>query len=249
MENKTVTPVFGYNKGMNLPLGNPPLEDIRACLFDLDNTLIETHIDFPEMKRKTLDLGKEWGVDTDGMEDMDILAIVERVTAILHSITMSGADKNFHEAAYGMLAAQEAEQCADPTRLPGASELLSHLNRSGVPVGVVTRNCRLVADRLLVEGDFQCDALLAREDVAHPKPHPDHLHEALRVLQVKFPDKRLTAAHCLMVGDHVMDVKAGRDAGMRTIGLLRNQPTDAFAACPPDILLKDMAELWSLCNA
>lgn len=222
------------------------LRDAQAWLFDLDNTLIETHIDFALMKRKTLDLGKEWGVDTDYMADMDILAIVERVTAILHSITMSSADRQFHDFAYEMLAAQEAEQCADPIALAGASEMLSWLNRHAVPVAVVTRNCRMVSDRLLVEGDLRCDALLAREDVTHTKPHPHHLTDALRVLQTKFSAKRLTTEGCVMVGDHVMDIQAGRAAKMRTIGLLREQKLDAFASCPPDFLLKDMAELWAL---
>ncbi len=224
------------------------LRNAQAWLFDLDNTLIETHIDFALMKRKTLALGAEWGVDTDGMEDMDILAIVEHITAILHSITMSGADRRFHDLAYEMLSAQEAEQCADPTSLAGASEMLAWLNRKGIPVAIVTRNCRMVSDRLLVEGDLQCDALLAREDVAHTKPHPDHLTDALRVLQTKFPDKRLTAYACVMVGDHVMDIQAGRAAKMLTVGLLREQKPDAFASCPPDILLKDTAKLWTLWN-
>lgn len=220
------------------------LMESDAVLFDLDNTLIETHIDFAEMKRKTLALGVEWGVETDTMRDMDILAIVEQVTAILQSITMSGAHENFHNAAFVMLAAQEAEQCADPILLPGASELLSCLNRRGILVGVVTRNCRMVADRLLVEGDLQCDVLLAREDVAQVKPHPDHLRDALRVLQTKFPKRRLQAQDCLMVGDHVMDIRAGRAAQMRTVGFLRKQQTKAFADCPPDVLLRDVAELW-----
>ena len=220
------------------------LMESDAVLFDLDNTLIETHIDFAEMKRKTLALGKEWGVNTETMGDMDILAIVERVTAILKSITMSGAHENFHKAAYAMLAEQEAAQCADPVLLPGASELLSCLNRRGVPTGVVTRNCRMVADRLLVEGDLQCDVLLAREDVAQVKPHPDHLRDALRVLQTKFPERRLQAQNCLMAGDHVMDIRAGRAAQMRTLGLYRQHPPEAFADCPPDILLRDVGELW-----
>lgn len=216
-----------------------------AVLFDLDNTLIETHIDFAEMKRKTLALGVEWGVETDTMRDMDILAIVERVTAILQSITMSGAHKNFHDAAFAMLAAQEAAQCANPVLLPGASELLSDLNRRGVPIGIVTRNCRMVSDRLLVEGDLQGDVLLARDDVALVKPHPGHLLDALRVLQTKFPERRLQAQNCLMVGDHVMDMQAGRAAKMHTMGFLRKQQPEAFASCPPDVLLKDVGELWN----
>lgn len=224
------------------------LKDVQCYLFDLDNTLIETHIDFAEMKRKTLSLGKEWGVDTSGMETLDILAIVEEVTAILRSITMSGADERFHKIAYEMLAAQEEAQCTDPTHLPGATELLNALNQRGFPIGIVTRNCRLVADRLLAEGELACDVLLAREDVKITKPHPDHLLDALHVLQIKFPEGRLQAANCLMVGDNVMDVQAGRAAKMRTVGLLRNQSAEAFADCPPDILLKDIAELWSILN-
>ncbi len=216
-----------------------------AVLFDLDNTLIETHIDFVEMKQKTLALGVEWGVETDYMRDMDILSIVERVTAILQSITMSGAHKNFHDAAFAMLAAQEAAQCADPVLLSGASKLLSYLNRRSVPIGIVTRNCRMVSDRLLVEGDLQCDVLLSREDVEQVKPHPGHLMDALRVLQTKFPERRLQAQNCLMAGDHVMDIQAGRAAKMHTMGFLRKQQPEAFAACPPDVLLKDVGELWS----
>ncbi len=236
---------------LNLETGAADVDALRnaqAWLFDLDNTLIETHIDFALMKRKTLALGAEWGVNTDHMADLDILAIVEQVTAILHSITMSGADRQFHDLAYEMLAAQEAEQCADPIRLPGASEMLSWLNGQGIPIAIVTRNCRMVSDRLLAEGDLQCDALLAREDVTRTKPHPHHLTDALRVLQTKFSAKRLTAEVCVMVGDHVMDIQAGRAAKMRTIGLSRAQKPDAFTVCPPDILLKDMAELWALWN-
>ena len=71
------------------------LQNVQCYLFDLDNTLIETHVDFAEMKQKTLRLGKTWGVDTDGMGTMDILAIVERVTAILKSIrTLANCDRS-----------------------------------------------------------------------------------------------------------------------------------------------------------
>ena len=105
--------------------------------------------------------------------------------------------------------------------------------------------CRATA---LDDAELACDVLLAREDVKITKPHPAHLLDALRVLQVKFPERRLQAEDCLMVGDNVMDVQAGRAAKMRTVGLLRNQSAEAFTECPPDILLKDIAELWSILN-
>lgn len=221
------------------------LIDVEAALFDLDNTLIETHIDFPDMKRRVLALGKEWGVETEGMAHMDILAIVERVTVVLQSITMSGAHRGFHDAAWTLLAEIEAEQCAHPVLLPGASEALYELHLRGTPVAVVTRNCRAVSEQLLRQGNLRCDVLLAREDVAKTKPDPEHLHSALRALQTQH-DLALEPARCLMVGDNVMDVQAGRAAGMRVVGLRRGKPETHFAACVPDLLLEDMAEFWSV---
>lgn len=220
------------------------MNDVQAALFDLDNTLIETHIDFPDMKRRVLALGKKWGVETDEMAGMDILAIVERVTAILKSITMSGADVGFHDAAWTLLAEIETEQCGHPVLLPGAAQVLHELQRRGVPVAVVTRNCRAVSEQLLSRGDLRCDALLAREDVAKTKPHPEHLLAALRALAAQY-DTALEPARCLMVGDNVMDVQAGRAARMRVVGLRRGKPDTHFVACVPDLLLEDMAEFWA----
>ena len=47
-----------------------------------------------------------------------------------------------------------------------------------------------------------------------------------------------------MVGDHWMDVQAGKAAGMATVGILTpGRPDDFFAAHPPDRLIRDLREL------
>ncbi|HZO89920.1 MAG TPA: HAD family phosphatase [Chthonomonadaceae bacterium] len=219
---------------------------LAAALFDLDNTLIETHIDFPLMKREMLALVARYGLDPAPLTERDILGIVEAARESLQEAGREADSTRFRTEAFARLEEIEIEHCAAPVELPGASELLAALRARAVPVAIVTRNCRAVAERLIRQGRLACDVLLAREDVARTKPHPDHLNDALHALAQQNARPDFPPAACLMVGDHWMDVAAGRAAGMRTIGLRRQRPADFFAPAPPDLLVGDMAELWRL---
>ncbi len=220
--------------------------DVTAALFDLDNTLIETHIDFPAMKQRTLALVAEQNMNVDSFRDLDILSIVEAATELLRArSSASDIATAFRNRAFQMLAEIEEAECANPVELPGARDFLERLHRRPIPIGIVTRNCRAVSERLIAQGGFACDALLAREDVVRTKPDPGHLREALAILAKLYPPA-VSADRCVMVGDHWMDVAAGRAAGMRTVGLLRGRPASFFAPSLPDLLCQDMAELNSL---
>ena len=219
---------------------------LTAALFDLDNTLIETHIDFPAMKQRTLDLVSEHDISVAPFRDLDVLSIVDAATELLRArSTASDVATDFHNRAFRMLAQIEEEECANPTELPGAREFLERLHQNQISIGIVTRNCRAVSERLIVHGHLPCDVLLAREDVPRTKPDPVHLLTALEVLATRKPAAH-SADTCVMVGDHWMDVMAGRNAGMRTVGLLRGRPEDFFTPAPPDLLVQDMEELGAL---
>ena len=76
-----------------------------------------------------------------------------------------------------------------------------------------------------------------RSEVARVKPHPDHLLCALERLSVE-------PTRAVMVGDHWMDVQAGRAAGMATVGILSaGRPADFFSREPPDLLIRELREL------
>jgi phosphoglycolate phosphatase len=73
--------------------------------------------------------------------------------------------------------------------------------------------------------------------VARVKPDPEHLLAAAAALGVA-PER------ALMVGDHVMDVRAGRAAGMGTVGLLGpERPSGFFDGEAPDLVVRDLREL------
>jgi len=229
----TSLPISGYNMPMPDPF--PPL---RAVLFDLDGTLVETHIDFPAMTRAMQILARENTVPNAVTEGKDILGLVEAAAADLNSRGEDGAA--LRRTAFDQLEAMEVAGCSSPTLLPGTRELMTVLMARGTKVGVVTRNCRRVSVGLLARYTLPHHLLLTRDDVLLTKPNPAHLWDALRLLGEK-PDD--TA----MVGDHFMDIEAGVKAGCAvTLGVLGRNSPDWFAPCPPSALAKDLASAFSL---
>lgn len=210
-------------------------KSISTVLFDLDGTLIETHINFPVMTQVMLAMASSAGVAPHFVEGRDILGIVE---AAQNDLERRGQDgEAFRQSAFAVLEEIEVEGCSRPILLKGTIECLSQLLQRGVAVGIVTRNCRRVAKSLLAQFNVPHAALLTRDDVRRTKPHPEHLHEALLRLGT-IPEQ------AMMVGDHWMDVQAGRAAGCAlTIGVLGRHSSDWFAPYPPDCLVHDLSEI------
>ena len=121
-----------------------------------------------------------------------------------------------------------------------ASALLAWLRARGVAVGIVTRNSRAAVSMLLRRVPLPHDVLLTRDDVPRTKPDPAHLLAALDRLGV-------APADAIMVGDHHMDIVAGRAAGLRSLAIAHGRLDDrSFADCPPDGFLRSFAELRAL---
>jgi len=99
--------------------------------------------------------------------------------------------------------------------LPGVEELLERLERAGVRMGVVTgkgrRTTSVTLRHLGWEGRF--GAVITGDEVSHPKPDPEPLHLALDRL-------RADPAETVFLGDSAADVRAGRAAGVLTLGAM-----------------------------
>ena len=211
-----------------------PFPPLRAVLFDLDGTLVETHIDFPAMTRAMEALARESGVPDTATAGKDILGMVEAAATDLDSRGESGAE--FRRIAFAQLQDREISGCSRPILLPGTRELMTALMERKIKIGVVTRNCRAVSVGLLAKFALPHHLLLTRDDVSLTKPNPAHLWDALRLLGEKPED-------AAMVGDHFMDIEAGVKAGCAaTLGVLGRNSPDWFVPCPPSALVKDLAE-------
>ena len=98
--------------------------------------------------------------------------------------------------------------------LPGAIELLATLRRDGVIHGIATSGRRPEIDRSLEALDVPDDMVVVeRGDVLRAKPEPDLFLACQERLGVAIED-------CYVVGDAVWDLLAARRAGMLSVGLL-----------------------------
>jgi phosphoglycolate phosphatase-like HAD superfamily hydrolase/predicted TIM-barrel fold metal-dependent hydrolase len=218
-----------------------PFDGASAVLFDLDGTLMDTHIDFPAMRAAMVRLAGDYGFEPDALEGLDILAIVSFCADRLTQAGQSHQAEAFRAAARGLLRSIEIEQCSTPVEVPGARELLQNLHEAGMAIGIVTRNCREVSEELLAKGRLTHDALISRDDVEKTKPAPEHIHAALAAL-----NHNGDRGAAVMVGDHWMDVLAGARAGCRTVGLLRGRDASWFSRAVPDTMVDGVADLVPL---
>jgi len=206
---------------------------IETVLFDFDGTLVETGLDFARMRRQVLALAARYGVDPPG--GMYILEAIAQTQRQL----MGGcpqAVETFVQAAERILTDIELEGVARARPLPGVEETLRELRDQGARIGIVTRNCRPAVERILARFPLPHDVLLTRNDVERVKPDPAHLLEAACRLGSR-------PGWTLMVGDHPMDILAGRKAGMHTIAVTTTRRRSDFADVSPDLMLEGVSEI------
>lgn len=209
---------------------------LRGALFNLDGTLVHTHIDFGAMKGAVLAIVAEAGVETATLRDRDSLAIVRDVRQRL------GPEEQARFAAKceAAMVACELASLAGAEAATDAIEFLAWLRGRDVRVGIVTRNSKVAVNLLLQLIPLPHDVVLTRDDVPRTKPDPLHLHMALERLGVE-------RAEAIMIGDHHMDIVAGRAAGVRSMAMVHGKLDEsAFQDCPPDQFLRSFSDLRAL---
>ena len=211
-------------------------EGIKAVLFDLDGTLVRLKVDFDRMRAVVLEIAARHGIFGEGREHLFTLEMIEDMRQDLSRVNPQRAEI-FRREAEAAVVAVELDAAAETEVFPSVPDLLHQLRRQGLKVGIVTRNSRAAVRKVMAMHRLPRDLLLTRDDVARVKPDPEHLRTALSMLEV-------AGGECLMVGDHPLDVRVGREVGARTVGVASARvPPESFAQVQPDYLLLDIGEM------
>jgi phosphoglycolate phosphatase len=214
------------------------LVGINTVVFDFDGTLATCPYDFQKMRRAVLAAVHEHGIDPALVANLGLLETVEAGTTLLGEDQLRA--ETFRVDAMTRLGAIEMEAAILTRLLPGAVEALQRLRAAGYKLGIVTRNSVTAVKMIIGDAPLPFDAMLCREDVRNPKPHPEHVLQMLHLLD-SAPELSL------MVGDHPMDIEMGHAAHMRTIAVPTGQSTRAdLLAAQPDLLLDDVVALAGL---
>ena len=137
---------------------------IRGVIFDLDGTLVDSHLDFDRIRAE---MGFEPGVPV--LETIDTLPEkdAQRCWEILERHEQAG----FQRAKL----------------MPGVREVLVALDQRNILQALVTRNSRRIAEATLERFSLRFDPIVAREDAA-PKPDPEAIEKILALWSFK-PDQ------------------------------------------------------------
>jgi phosphoglycolate phosphatase len=212
---------------------------MRAAVFDFDGTLAVLNIDFSLMRRRVFDAVRRYGLSEERVREHYLLEVIDEVGGLLTE-TGDGLAEAFRLEARGILREIELEAAGMGSLLPGAAEALEELRKGGLRVGIVTRNCEEAVRRVFPRIDDCCDVFVSRDHVARVKPHPEQLTYTLDRLGVP-------GGEALMVGDHPLDITAGKALGMKTAGVLtgRHGP-GAFREARADAILVDVSRVPDL---
>jgi HAD superfamily hydrolase (TIGR01509 family) len=216
----------------------PHKPDPLALLWDVDGTMIDTTVliasSLGYMYRKFYKVE----VPFDELRGLIGLALFEQAT-LYGDPAEHGTDLQTVMDDY--IRHYEARKHEEVILQP-VVEVLIEGKRRGFPTALFTsKNDEEISNTLPRLGIANyVDAIVSADSAPRPKPNPDGLLLAMERLNISPAD----AGRCLFIGDTVHDLKAGRAAGVRTVGVTWGAAgRKRLEAEQPDFLCDDTDEL------
>ncbi len=190
--------------------------ETRALLFDMDGVLISSIASVNRCWRR-------WALHY-RVPDAEKFEVAHGTRAVEIIIKLR-PDFNKEQVAEGLrlIEDMEIDDVADLKVLPGARELLASLPPERWTI-VTSATRRLMTARLKAAGLPEPKRLIAGDDVANGKPHPEPYMTGARLLGY-------SPAECVVVEDAPSGVGSGKAAGSRVLGVLgTHKAEDLYAA-------------------
>jgi 2-phosphoglycolate phosphatase len=182
---------------------------VRAVLFDLDGTLIDSA---PDLGAAADQMRVERGLPSLPLDAYRPMcgAGARGMLGIAFGITPDHAD--FAAMREEFFRNYEQRMTRSTHAFDGVADLLGQLTGRGLRWGVVTNKSMRFTGPLTAAMPLfaTAGAIVGGDSTPHAKPHPAPLLEAARQLG-------LAPAECIYVGDDERDIVAGRAAGMPTV--------------------------------
>lgn len=208
-------------------------KNIEAVLFDIDGTLLDTTelifrcyehtISAHKLSHKTRkDMSVIFGKP---LKECYQLLFPNEDIARLSETHMSFQEKNLHLSKPFVY----------------VKKTLRSLKENGFKIAAITTRSKRTSIKSLEVNRIASyfDLVISREDVINPKPHPEPIIMALEYFNV-------SPKHAIMIGDTQVDIKAGRNARIYTIGVTHGPTKDALIKDKPNVVINNISEIISL---
>jgi phosphoglycolate phosphatase len=203
---------------------------IDAVVFDLDNTLVDSKVDFVKMRARINEYLSERDPDMslDAPTTMELVArFVERNDEIEQDL------RNLHM----IMDETEIESSIHASHLVDIASVLGTLGRMGYKLGLLTRSCEKYSELVLGESMSLFDAISCRAPGRPAKPDPSALLEITASLGVE-------VEHLILVGDHWIDGQCAASAGAHFLAVTTGSSSaEDLSRYSPIAVLDDLSSL------
>ncbi len=217
----------------------PNERKIRAVMFDLDGTLLDTAPDFIAVVNALL-----LENDRDELPHETIRACVSNGSKamVMMAFAIEETHENFQPLRSRLLELYTQHIAVFTKPFPGIQDLLNKLAEHNIPWGIATNKPAAYTVPLMEQLNMQPAPaiVLCPDHVQDSKPHPESLFLAAKELGC-------TAEDIIYVGDHQRDIECGKRAGSITIaaayGYVGNENIDNWQA---DYRTDHAEEIWPI---
>lgn len=217
-----------------------PSKPVRAVMFDLDGTLLDTAPDFVVVLNQLLEENQRPALPADL-----IRASVSNGARALVSLGfgIDDQDPQFESLRVRLLELYTLHIAVHTQLFPGISELLHKLQQHNIAWGIATNKPSAYTHQLLQALQIQPAPLsiICPEDVKERKPHPESMFLAAE-------HAGCATSEIVYVGDHKRDIDCGRDAGAITIAAAYGyiEADDDIATWQADYCVNHADEIWPI---
>ncbi|WP_440098969.1 HAD family hydrolase [Streptosporangium sp. H16] len=216
-------------------MGTTARPPMRAALFDLDGTLINS-------ERRSMAM---WSMllDSHGVVHDEVVLrgfMGRRGRDVLTESAHLFPGKRIDDLIEEVFSFQDHPGLPDIVPVPGAAELVRRVSAHGSPIAVVTSAGRDWAEERLTQVGIRdlLETIVSAHDVAVGKPDPEGFLLAAARLSVD-------PAHCVAFEDSIAGIAAAKAAGMACVGIATTHPGTELAEA--DLVVTDLTGVdWPL---
>lgn len=212
------------------------VENIKAVVFDLDGTLLDTLDDLSNATNWALLHNRLPGRTIDEVRRF----VGNGVRRLIERAVPAGTDSELFEQTFADFKAYYVDHCQEHTRpYHGIPEMLQALKARGFRLAIVSNKLQAGVDELYARFfSDTVDVAIGESPEIQRKPAPDMVQEALRQLGI-------TASEAVYVGDSDVDLLTARNSGLPCISVLwgfrdreflEGHGATFFASAPADVV-------------
>ena len=195
------------------------MRPVKAVVFDLDGTLMDSKIDYEKMGNRIKALLASRGLPEPLEDRRKVYKVINGGAATLREYGLPEASLEATMAEMETIMNGIELEALDAMEMkPFAREVVAELHGEGLGLGVATRSHREYTLRGLKRYDMLrfFHHVVARDDVPYPKPDPRHLLYTIKLLGVDPEDT-------MFIGDTTTDLQTADAAGVEFVGYWRDE--------------------------